>query len=141
MLRRNETVYNLGSFVYFRVPQNYSFGLRTFRISAAQIVANGGKMGGIEKRWDDPSKPAEFLRSAEEWRHVSSGQQERETRPSLLHSLSQGVQRILPRLSIQLIITFVFSPNFVGLETQAMRQSEMPFCFSNFKTKTPDFHM
>ena len=28
---------------------------------SAQIVANGGKMGGIEERWDDPSKAAEFL--------------------------------------------------------------------------------
>ena len=29
------------------------------------------KMGGIEERWDDPSKPAEFLGSGEEWHHVS----------------------------------------------------------------------
>ena len=45
-------------------------------------------MGGIEERWDDPSKPAEFLEigSAEEWHHVrpSSGRREREARPSLL---------------------------------------------------------
>ena len=47
---------------------------------------------------------------------------------SLLHSLSRGVQRIQP------IITFIFSPNFVGLETRAMQQSETPFCFSNFET-------
>ena len=88
-------------------------------------------MGGIEERWDDPSKPVEFLRSAEEWHHVrpSSWRREREARPSLLHSLSRGVQRIQP------IITFIFSPNFVGLETQAMQQSEAPFCFSNFETK------
>ena len=88
-------------------------------------------MGGIGERWDDPSKPAEFLGSEEEWHHVkpSSGRREREARPSLLHSLSRGVQRI------QLIIVFIFSPNFVGLETWAMQQSETPFCFSNFETK------
>ena len=90
-------------------------------------------MGGIKERWDDPSKPAEFLGSAEEWHHVtvrpSSERREREARPSLLHSLSNGVQRI------QLIITFIFSPNLVGLETRAMQQSETPFCFSNFETK------
>ena len=88
-------------------------------------------MGGIEERWDDPSKPGEFLRSAEEWHHVrpSSGRWEIEARPSLLHSLSCSVQRIQP------IIAFIFSPNFVALETRAMQQSETPFCFSNFKTK------
>ena len=87
-------------------------------------------MGGIEERWDDPSKPAEFFGSAEEWHHVrpSSGRREREARPSLLHSLSRGVQKIQP------ITTFIFSPNFVGLETRAMQQSETPFCFSNFET-------
>ena len=88
-------------------------------------------MGGIEERWDDPSKPAEFLGSAEEWHHVgpSSGPRVREARPSLLHSLSGGVQRIQP------ILTFIFSPNFVGLKTRAMQQSETPFSFSNFETK------
>ena len=87
-------------------------------------------MGGIEERWDDSSKPAEFLGSAEEWHHrPSSGRREREARPSLLHSPSSGVQRIHP------IITFIFNPNFVGLETRAMQQSETPFCFSNFETK------
>ena len=88
-------------------------------------------MGGIEERWDDPSKPVEFLGSAEEWHHVrpSSGRREREARPSLLHSLSCDVQRIKP------IITFIFSPNFVGLETRAMQQSETPFCFSKFEMK------
>ena len=49
----------LRSFVDFGVPLNYNFGLRTFPVSAAQILANGGKMGGIEERWDDPSKPAD----------------------------------------------------------------------------------
>ena len=48
LLRGNEIVYKLSSFIDFGV------------------VANGGKMGGIEERWDDPSKPAEFLGSAEE---------------------------------------------------------------------------
>ena len=88
-------------------------------------------MGGIEERWDDPSKPAEFLGSAEEWHHFgpSSGRREREARPSLLHSLSRGVQRI------QQILKFIFSPNSVGLETRAMQQSETPFCFSNSETK------
>ena len=88
-------------------------------------------MGGIEERWNDPSKPAEFLGSAEEWHHVkpSSGRREREARPSLLHSLSRGVQRIQPH------ITFIFSPNFVGLETRAMQQSETPFYFSKSETK------
>ena len=88
-------------------------------------------MGGIEERWDDPSNLAEFLGSAEEWHHVrpSSGRRKREARPSLLHSLSRGVQRIQP------IIAFIFSPNFVGLETQATQQNVTPFCFSNFETK------
>ena len=119
------------SFVDFGVPLNYYFGLRTFPVSAAQIVANGGKMGGIEERWDDPSKPAEFLGSAEEWHHVrpSSRRREREARPSLLHSLSRGVQRIQP------IIAFIFSPNFVGLETRAMQQNDTPYCFSNSEMK------
>ena len=138
LLRGNEIVYKLRSFVDFGVPLNYNFGHRTFPLSAAQIVGNGGKMGGIGERWDDPSKPAEFLGSAEEWHHVkpSSGRREREARPSLLHSLSRGVQRIQP------IITFIFSPNFVGLDTRAMQQSEAPFCFFQFRneTKTRDFH-
>ena len=95
-------------------------------------------MGGIKERWDYPSKPTEFFGSAEEWHHVrpSSGRQEREERPSLLHSLSRGVQRI------QLIITFTFSPNFVGLETRAMQQSETPFLFFRFRyeTESQDFY-
>ena len=66
LLRRNEIVYKLHRIVDFGVPLNYYFGLRTFPVSAAQIDANGGKMGGIEEIWDYPSKPAEFLGSAEE---------------------------------------------------------------------------
>ena len=44
-------------------------------------------MAGIEEKWDDPSKPAEFLGSTEEWHHIrpSSGRREREARPSLIH--------------------------------------------------------
>ena len=74
LLCGNEIVYNLRSFVDFGVPLNCNFGLPTFPVSAVQIIANGGKMGGIEERWDDPSKPAEFLGS-EEWHHIrpSSG--------------------------------------------------------------------
>ena len=30
---------------------------------------------------------------------------------------------------------FIFSPNFVGLETRAMQQNDRPFCFSNSKTE------
>ena len=78
LLCRNENVNKLCSFVDFAVPLNYNFELRSFPISGAQIVANGEKMGGIEERWEGPSKSAEFLRSAEEWHHVSSGRQERE---------------------------------------------------------------
>ena len=83
LLCGNEIVYKLRSFVDFGVPLNYNFGLPTFPVSAAQIAAKGGKMGGIEERWDDPSKPAEFLGSAEEWHHVrpSSERREREARP------------------------------------------------------------
>ena len=154
LLRGNEIVYKLRSFVDFGVPLNYNFRLRTFPVSAAQIVANGGKMGGIEERWDGPSKPAEFLWSAEEWHHVKprSGRREREARPSLFHSLSHGVQRIQP------IITFedsmgkkahVFYQNlwhvpffpwslqmlFLAQTLWVWRQSEAPFCFTNFETK------
>ena len=131
LLSGNEIVYKLRRFLDLGVPLNYNFRLRTFPVSAAQVFANAGKMGGIKERWDDLSKPAEFFGSVEEWHHVrpSSGLREREARPSLLHSLSRSVQRIQP------IITFIFSPNFVGLETRAMQQSETPFCFSNFETK------
>ena len=96
LLLRNEIVYKLHNFVDFGLPLNYNFGLRTLPVSAAQILASGGKIGGIEERRDDPSKPAEFLGSAEEWHHVgpSSGRRERQAKPSLLHSLSRGVQRI-----------------------------------------------
>ena len=89
-------------------------------------------MGRIEERWEGPSKAAEFLGSAEEWHHVSSGRREREA--ILLHSLSLGVQRIKPRPSNQPIIKFIFSPHFVGLTSRAIPQSETPFCLSNFET-------
>ena len=68
------------SFVDFGVPLNYYFGLRTFPVSAAQIVANIGKMGGIEERCDDPSEPAEFLGSEEEWHHVRPSSRRRKER-------------------------------------------------------------
>ena len=41
LLRGNDIVYKLRRFVDFGVPLNYYFGLRTFPVSAAQIVANG----------------------------------------------------------------------------------------------------
>ena len=102
LIRRNEIFYKLRRFVDFGVPLNYYFGLRTFPASAAQNIANRGNMGGIEERWDDPSKQAEFLGSAEEWHHVrpSSGRREIEARPSLLHLLSRGVQRIQPIIAL-----------------------------------------
>ena len=84
-------------------------------------------MGGSLKK-----KTAEFLGSAEEWHHVSDWRREREARPSLLHSLSRGVQRIQPRPSILPIIKFIFSPHFVTLETWDMRLRN--------KKKTWDFH-
>ena len=90
-------------------------------------------MDRIEERWESPSEAAEFLESAEEWHHVTAGRRKREG--SLFHSLSLGVQKIKPRLSIQLIIKFIFSPHFVGLKSRAMRQSEEPFCLSNFETE------
>ena len=131
LLRGNENVNKLRSFVDFGVPLNYNFEVRTFPISAAQIVANGG-------RWECPSKAVEFLGSAEVWPHVSSGRQEREA--SLLHSLSLDVQRIKPRPSIQPIIKFIFSPHFVGLTSQAMRQSETSFFYPISKqNKNPGF--
>ena len=61
LLRGNENVNKLHSFADLGVPLNYNFELCAFGISAAQIVANGGKMGGIEERWEGPSKAAEFL--------------------------------------------------------------------------------
>ena len=43
LLRGNENVNKLPSFVDFEVPLNYNFELSIFPISAAQIVANRGK--------------------------------------------------------------------------------------------------
>ena len=82
-------------------------------------------MGRIEKRWDDPSKPAEFLGSAEEWHHVrlSSGRRKREARPSLLHSLSRGVQRIQP------IISFIFSQTLWVWRHGPCNKVRRPFVF------------
>ena len=50
LLCGNENVNKLRCFVDFGVPLNYNFELRTFPISAAQIVANGGKW--VESRKD-----------------------------------------------------------------------------------------
>ena len=79
-------------------------------------------MIGIEERWDDPSKPAEFLRSA--------GKRGKAKSTSLAESrcAKDSADHFF-------FIAFIFSPNFVGLETPAMQQDERPFCFSNFKTK------
>ena len=50
VLRGNENVNKLLSFVDFGVPLNYNFKLCTFLISTAQIVAKGGKW--VESRKD-----------------------------------------------------------------------------------------
>ena len=50
LLRGNENVNKLRSFIDFGVPLNYNFEVRTFPISATQIVANGGKW--VESRKD-----------------------------------------------------------------------------------------
>ena len=54
LLRRNENVNKLRSFVDFGVPLNYNFELRTFPISAAQIIANGSK-------WEESRKDGRVL--------------------------------------------------------------------------------
>ena len=127
MLLRNEIVNKLRSFVDFRVLLNYNFGLCTFLISRP--------MGGIKRRWENPLKTVEFLGSTDERHHVGPGQEERERQGQVYFTRSLSVQRIQPRPSIQPIIKFIFSQHYVGLKTQAMRQNEMPFCISNFKTK------
>ena len=85
-----------------------------------------------EEKWEESRKNRMILQnqrdslgSAEEWHHVrpSSGRREREVRPSLLHLLSRGVQRVQP------IIAFIFSPNFVGLETGPCNKVRRPFVF------------
>ena len=50
LIRGNENVNKLRSFVDFEVPLNYNFELSTFPISVTQIVANGGKW--VESRKD-----------------------------------------------------------------------------------------
>ena len=133
MLRGNEIVNKLQkirSFLYSGVPLNYIFRTSHFPNFRGPDRCKRRKNGMILK------KTAEFLRSAEERHHVSKGRGEREARPSILQSLSRGVQRIQPRPSIQPIIKFIFSPHFVGfLETWDMRLRETPCCFSNFETK------
>ena len=134
MLCGNEIVNKLKkicSFLDSGVPLNYIFQTSHFPNFRGPDRCKRRKNGRILK------KTAEFLGSAEEWHHVGDGRREREARPSLLHPLSRGVQRIQPRPSIQPIIKFIFSPQFVGLETWDMRQRKMPFCFSNYETKKP----
>ena len=115
MLRGNEIVNKLQkilSFLDSGIRLNYLFRTSHFPDFRGPDHYKRRKNGRILK------KTAEFLGSAEEWHHVSDGRGEREARPSLLHSLSRGVQRIQPRPSIQPIIKFIFSPHFVGfLET------------------------
>ena len=66
-------------------------------------------MGGSLKKKNQKkkNKKREFPGSTEEWHHVGDGRRESEARPSLLHSLSLGVQKIQPRPSIQPIIKFM----------------------------------
>ena len=99
-------------------------------LPSLQIIATGGEMGGIEERWDDPSKLTEFLGSAESGIMLGLVLGEgKERQGQAYFTRWGGVQRIQP------IIAFIFSPNFVGLETRASQQNETPFCFSNFQTK------
>ena len=56
LLCGNENVNKLRCFVDFGVPLNYNFELRTFPISAAQIVANA-----IEERWEGLQKQRNSL--------------------------------------------------------------------------------
>ena len=125
MLCGNENVNKLRSFVDIGVPLNYNSKLRTFPISTTQIFANGGK-------WVDSRKDGMILQK----QRNSSDRQKSGIMLALGDGkerqvyLSLGVQRIKPRPSIQPIIKFIFSPHFL-----AMRQSETPFCLSNFETK------
>ena len=141
MLHGNEIVNKLKKICTFldsRVPLNYIIRTSHFPDFCSPDRCKRRKNGRILKK----KKTVEFLGSAEEWHHVSDGRREREARPSLLHSLSRGVQRIQPRPSIQPIIKFIFSPHFVGLETWNMPQRETPFPFPNYETKKKpwDFH-
>ena len=107
MLRGNEIVNKLlknRSFLDFVVPLNYiiisDFALSRFsRPRSLQT----------EEKWEDPSKTAEFLGSAEEWHHVRDGR-----RQVYLTRRVRSVQRVQPRPSIQPII---ISPRFAGFET------------------------
>ena len=72
LLRENENVNKLRSLVDFGISLNYNFELRTFPISTAHIIANGGN-------WVKSRKDGRVLESTEEWHHVSSGRRERES--------------------------------------------------------------
>ena len=64
LLRGNENVNKLCSFGDFAVPLNYNFEVCTFPISAAQIIANGGK-------WVESRKDGRILlkqRTSSDWR-------------------------------------------------------------------------
>ena len=76
------------SFLDFVVPLNYIIIL-DFALSRFSRPRSLQK----EEKWEDPSKTAEFLGSAEELHHVRDG-------PSLPQSLSRSVQRVQPRPSI-----------------------------------------
>ena len=64
LLRGNDNVNKPHSFVDFGVPLNYNFEVRTFPISAAQIVANGGKW--VESRKD--GRVLQKQRNSSDWR-------------------------------------------------------------------------
>ena len=117
------------SFVNFGVPLNHNFGLRTFLGFCGPDSCKQRKNGRNRGKFGWSFKTSGIPRIGGRVAWPSSGRRKWEARPSLLHSLCRGVQRIQP------IITFIFSPNFVGLETRAMQQSETPFCFSNLETK------
>ena len=110
MLRGNEIVNKLlknRSFLDFVVPLNYII-ISDFALSRF----SGPRSLQTEEKWEDPSKTAEFLGSAEEWHHVRDGR-----RQVYLTRWVRSVQRVQPRPSIQPIIKFIFSPRFAGLET------------------------
>ena len=73
LLRGNENVNKLRSFVDFGVPLNYNFKGPRFPDFRGPDRCKQRKMGRIEERWEGPSKAAEFLGSAEAWPHVSWG--------------------------------------------------------------------
>ena len=55
LLRGNENVNKLRSFVDFGVPLNYNFELHTFPDFRCPDRCKRRKMGRIEERWEGPS--------------------------------------------------------------------------------------